>query len=242
MWVLLLLNLRFCFLWVLNSTLQFGLQCLNKWGYSFVDKITWVKKSKVNPSNIYVSHGYYLLHTTELCLIGVKHSSKENKLEYISKISNDVIFGKVGIQSQKPEEIYKIIETMIPGARKVELFAKNHNIRKGWLSLGNRLGPNFENDWSFVFDCTYCEKKINYGEFRYKSKSISELNACSICFQKKVEEKEIKEKDFFVFDNLIEEQVYHDWITCDNCSQYPICGGLNNFKISEIFVHHVRGF
>src|SRR6185312_17142532 len=80
--------LGFCFLWVLNSTLQFGIQCLNKWGYMFVDKVVWVKKSRNDSSSIHISHGYYLLHSTEICLIGVKYSSKDNKLEYISKISN----------------------------------------------------------------------------------------------------------------------------------------------------------
>jgi N6-adenosine-specific RNA methylase IME4 len=116
----------FCFLWVTNSHLQFGLTCLNKWGYSYVDKITWVKKSKTNSTTIYVSTGYYLLHSVEICLIGVKHSTKNSKLQFISKVSNDVIFGKVGMQSQKPEEMYQLIEAMVPGGRKVEIFARNH--------------------------------------------------------------------------------------------------------------------
>lgn len=73
-----------------------------------------------------VSHGYYFLHSTELCLIGVKYASRENKLQYISKITNDLLFSKIGIQSQKPEALYEVIDTMLPGTRKIELFAKNH--------------------------------------------------------------------------------------------------------------------
>jgi hypothetical protein len=30
--------------------------------------------------------------------------------------------------------------------------------------------------------------------------------------------------DFFKFDNIIEEQVYHNWTTCDNCQDYPLYG------------------
>lgn len=30
----------FMFLWVLNSTLQQGLQCLNKWGYTYIDRVS----------------------------------------------------------------------------------------------------------------------------------------------------------------------------------------------------------
>lgn len=32
-------NCGFCFLWVINSKLQFGFECLNKWGYTYVDKV-----------------------------------------------------------------------------------------------------------------------------------------------------------------------------------------------------------
>jgi mRNA (2'-O-methyladenosine-N6-)-methyltransferase len=86
-----------------------------------------VKKTRTGNSTIAITHGYYFLHSVEICLVGVKYSKKSgNGLQYISKITNDVIFAKVGKQSQKPEELYRVIETMLPGARKVELFAKNH--------------------------------------------------------------------------------------------------------------------
>lgn len=78
----------FCFLWVLNSNLQFGLQCLNKWGYKYIDRIVWIKKNRNNSNTIMVSHGYYFLHSTEICLVGAKYSNKaaDAKLEYISKV------------------------------------------------------------------------------------------------------------------------------------------------------------
>jgi mRNA (2'-O-methyladenosine-N6-)-methyltransferase len=35
--------------------------------------------------------------------------------------------------------LYEIIERLVPGGRKVEIFARKHNIRPGWLSVGNQL-------------------------------------------------------------------------------------------------------
>ena len=29
----------FCFLWVINSKIQMGFECLNKWGFTFIDKV-----------------------------------------------------------------------------------------------------------------------------------------------------------------------------------------------------------
>jgi len=32
-----------------------------------------------------------------------------------------------------------MIEKLIPNGRKIEMFARKHNIRPGWLSVGNQL-------------------------------------------------------------------------------------------------------
>jgi mRNA (2'-O-methyladenosine-N6-)-methyltransferase len=64
----------FCFLWVLNSQVDIGYKCLNKWGYSVVDQITWIK---LKNRKIVVSHGFYFLHSSELCLVGYKCPTAE---------------------------------------------------------------------------------------------------------------------------------------------------------------------
>src|SRR3989338_9337891 len=46
----------FCFMWVLNSSLQFGLNLLNHWGFQYIDKITWIKKTKND--QIFAGTGY----------------------------------------------------------------------------------------------------------------------------------------------------------------------------------------
>lgn len=54
-------------------------------------------------------------------------------------INADVIVSEVRDTSRKPDEIYSIIERLCPGGRKVELFGRKHNTRRGWLTLGNQL-------------------------------------------------------------------------------------------------------
>jgi N6-adenosine-specific RNA methylase IME4 len=241
----------FCFLWVLNSTLQFGLDLLNKWGYTFVEKIVWVKKSRHHDTMVNVTHGYYLLHSTEMVLIGMKSFSMNKKkgltsagqpppkegdmtqrLQYISKVSNDLLFGKVSKQSQKPDQLYQVIESMMPGARKVELFARNNNIREGWLSLGNRLGhtfDTFDQDWQWTYSCNECQVDLSPIPFqrmnvergyvrkdtkaaarshkRFKSKIEPGIDLCENCV---THDQHGPIENYFEIENLCEEPIYHD--------------------------------
>ena len=41
--------------------------------------------------------------------------------------------------SRKPDEMYSLLERLSPGTRKLEMFARQHNVRPGWVSLGNQL-------------------------------------------------------------------------------------------------------
>lgn len=42
--------------------------------------------------------------------------------------------------SRKPDEVYGVIERLAPHGRKLEMFGRKHNIRPGWLTLGNQCG------------------------------------------------------------------------------------------------------
>jgi len=44
--------------------------------------------------------------------------------------------------SRKPDEMYSLLERLSPGTRKLEIFARQHNVQKGWVSLGNQLKGN----------------------------------------------------------------------------------------------------
>ena len=89
-----------------------------------------------------ISHGFYFLHSTETCLVGYK-CPPGACVHYKEKVSNDIIIADVRKKSQKPDHLYTIIDMMMPGSKKVEVFARNNNLREGWLSLGNQLGEVF---------------------------------------------------------------------------------------------------
>jgi mRNA (2'-O-methyladenosine-N6-)-methyltransferase len=204
-----------CFLWVVSSQLPTGIECLNRWGYEYIDKITWIKKRR---GKLHVSHGYHFMHSSEICLVGIKRPC-----EFIGKVSNDVIFADVREKSRKPDELYHIIEAMLPGTTKIELFARNHNLRKGWLSLGNELGEHFR-DWFNEFECDMCGTTILIGEKRYKSRWHPNSDLCVNCYQQVVAASVATANEWFELANDSAEPVYHEYYECNQCRAYPLWG------------------
>jgi mRNA (2'-O-methyladenosine-N6-)-methyltransferase len=88
-----------------------------------------------------------------------------------------LIVAEIRKKSQKPEQIYTLIELLVPGSKKIELFARNNNLRKGWLSLGNQLGENYIN-WKNVINCDSCGREINTNNRRFKSKTTANYDIC----------------------------------------------------------------
>jgi mRNA (2'-O-methyladenosine-N6-)-methyltransferase len=120
------------FLWTINAKYRTSLQLLDDWGYRFVDEIAWVKKTCNN--KIAKSHGYWLQHAKETCLVGIKGNFEveENEIP-------DIIFSLRRGQSQKPEEIYQMIEAIVPNGCYLEIFGRRNNLRNGWITIGNEL-------------------------------------------------------------------------------------------------------
>lgn len=54
-------------------------------------------------------------------------------------IGSDVIFSERRGQSQKPEEIYQLIEALVPNGKYIEIFARRNNLRNYWVSVGLEL-------------------------------------------------------------------------------------------------------
>ena len=123
------------FLWVINNKFKFGFDLLEKWGYDYVDDITWVKKT-VN-RRVAKGHGYYLQHAKETCLVGMKGDLDPSKFK--TGVGSDVIFSERRGQSQKPEEIYDLIEEIVPGGKYLEIFGRRNNLRNHWVTIGNEL-------------------------------------------------------------------------------------------------------
>ncbi|KAG0350076.1 hypothetical protein BG005_010371 [Podila minutissima] len=124
----------FIFIWVINNKYARAFDLMRKWGYSYVDDITWVKQT-VN-RRMAKGHGYYLQHAKETCLVGKKGQDPPNCRH---SIGSDVIFSERRGQSQKPEELYELIEELVPHGRYLEIFGRKNNLRDYWVTVGNEL-------------------------------------------------------------------------------------------------------
>jgi mRNA m6A methyltransferase catalytic subunit len=122
------------FLWVTGRATELARECLELWGYERKEELVWIKTNQLQRLIRTGRTGHWLNHSKEHCLIGYKGNPKINR-----NIDCDVLVSEVRETSRKPDEIYELIERMRPGGRKLELFARPHNRRKGWISLGNQL-------------------------------------------------------------------------------------------------------
>ncbi|CAG8636344.1 3259_t:CDS:2, partial [Cetraspora pellucida] len=122
----------FLFIWVINNKYSKAFEMLKKWGYC--DDITWVKQT-VN-RRMAKGHGFYLQHAKETCLMGRKGKDPPGCKH---SISSDVIFSERRGQSQKPEELYQMIEELVPNGNYLEIFGRKNNLRDYWVTIGNEL-------------------------------------------------------------------------------------------------------
>jgi len=124
----------FLFIWVINNKYSKAFEMMKKWGYTYCDDITWVKQT-VN-RRMAKGHGFYLQHAKETCLMGRKG---EDPPGCNHSISSDVIFSERRGQSQKPEELYEMIEELVPNGNYLEIFGRKNNLRDYWVTIGNEL-------------------------------------------------------------------------------------------------------
>lgn len=125
----------YMFMWVVSSTYSEAIEILNDWGYEFVAQINWIKTSK--RGNYKPSIGYYVQHTKETCVVAKKGLGYDGMNE--EKFNDLIVQPRPLRQSQKPEALYEIIEEVFPDALYLEIFARAHNLRNGWVSLGLEL-------------------------------------------------------------------------------------------------------
>lgn len=68
-------------------------------------------------------------------------------INFNANVGRDLIFSERRGQSQKPNEIYEIIEEMIPQGKLsllrqgfyLEIFGRRNNLRDRWVTIGNEL-------------------------------------------------------------------------------------------------------
>jgi len=111
------------FLWATNPKLEEALQVIKKWGFQYRTNLVWVKDK--------IGTGFYVRGQHELLLIGKKG---EIQAPEESDRPPSVLYAPRREHSQKPDEVYAVIERMYPQGKYLELFARNH--REGWVSWG----------------------------------------------------------------------------------------------------------
>jgi N6-adenosine-specific RNA methylase IME4 len=115
-------------LWTTNAHLPDAINIVKEWGFEYKTLLTWVKNR--------IGTGHWLRGRTEHCIMAVKGHPVIN-------LSNQstVIHAPVRDHSQKPDEFYRLVETLCLGS-KIELFAReNRDGWDRWLSQTNVLQP-----------------------------------------------------------------------------------------------------
>lgn len=111
------------FLWVTSEMLHHAPRIMIQWGFEYrTTAFVWRKIGKPGL-------GFWTRKQTELCLLGVRGSPTR-----LSAGVSDLIEAPRGRHSEKPAEVYRKIEQLVPGPY-LEMFARRR--RDGWDAWGN---------------------------------------------------------------------------------------------------------
>eukprot|EP00924_Labyrinthula_sp_SR-Ha-C_P012701 snap_masked-scaffold_67-processed-gene-0.57-mRNA-1 protein AED:0.72 eAED:0.73 QI:0/0/0/0.5/1/1/2/0/123 len=115
--------------------------CVMKWmaknGIKFLSRLIWVK---ANENGRILST---LGNATGACTEEVLNGLRGQFPDALEKrfIGKEVFYGVRRGSSEKPIELYQIIENVFDNnAVKWELFGRNNHLRRGWLTIGNQVG------------------------------------------------------------------------------------------------------
>jgi N6-adenosine-specific RNA methylase IME4 len=126
------------YLWCPNALIAWGLETMAAWGFEYKTNIVWLKVRKDGgPDGRGV--GFYYRNVTELVLFGTRGQLRTGKA---GRRMVNVIATMKQRHSQKPEELYDMIEHCSP-APFLELFART--TRKGWVQWGDAIPPGRAN-------------------------------------------------------------------------------------------------
>jgi N6-adenosine-specific RNA methylase IME4 len=124
------------FLWTTDPLLPHALEVIAAWGFVYkAVAFNWVKTTK-DGTGFPIGCGYWTRANPELCLLATR-----GRPQRISRSVRQLILAPRRAHSQKPEEVYERIESLVPGPY-LELFA-----RERWPGLG-KLGTRGRN-WTW---------------------------------------------------------------------------------------------
>ncbi|TDQ75492.1 Spo0J and IME4 domain-containing protein [Paraburkholderia silvatlantica] len=121
------------FLWIPASLIVEGLKVIKAWGFRYITHAIWHKGES--------GMGSYFRMTHEVLMFATRGSTVIPEVPTEAR-PGSVFTYKRGMHSQKPEELYGVIERMYPELPKMELFRRGVS-RDGWYAWGNEVqhGP-----------------------------------------------------------------------------------------------------
>lgn len=138
----------FIFLWVGSAEgLELGRELFKIWNFRRCEDVTWIKNnSKIHNNENQAwnmpNEGLFQ-RLKEHCLVGIRGTVKRGQDGHFlnANVDTDMIITEMEPEgsTKKPEEIYSIIEHFCLGRKRIELFARPHNIRSGWVSIGSEI-------------------------------------------------------------------------------------------------------
>jgi N6-adenosine-specific RNA methylase IME4 len=133
------------FLWLCQPLLVETLRMAQAWGFTYKTKaFSWVKLVRGKGLSFHVGMGYWTRANTEDVLLltrGEPSRISRKVYQVLATLEADpysvpAVMAPVGRHSQKPREIHRRIEELVPGPR-LELFAREPV--PGWTCVGNEI-------------------------------------------------------------------------------------------------------
>jgi len=110
------------FLWSTHKFIWEAKKIMNEWGFEYKLILVWDKEK--------LGMGAWLRCQCEFCLLGIKGKPQWNLTN-----ERDIIREARREHSRKPDGFYKMIEKMLPNAKKIDIFGREK--RGGWEIYGN---------------------------------------------------------------------------------------------------------
>lgn len=119
------------FMWTIDKYLHETEQMMKELGYELHARFVWDKENGVAPAfTVRFSHEYLLWFYKKGHILMPDEAVRGKFTTVLRERST--------VHSKKPECAYRMIETMFPTARKLEMFARS--VRCGWDAWGNQVG------------------------------------------------------------------------------------------------------
>lgn len=126
------------FLWIVWPELPGALEVIKAWDFKYKTvAFAWVKMTEnaewiaPNGDGLHWGMGYWTRANTEVCLLATRGSPTRLAMDV-----HQVVVAPVGAHSEKPDEVRKRIERLVPSPR-LELFSRG--AADGWTVWGNEV-------------------------------------------------------------------------------------------------------